>query len=73
MVGVLQQRRRAMRSSRRYGLYRVAIGNYMGQNFGLITLITDSQIQLRELIQDAVATDRAPKTLAAAGSWREVK
>jgi len=26
----------------------------MGQNFGLITTITESQIQLRELIQDAV-------------------
>jgi type IV pilus assembly protein PilP len=26
----------------------------MGQNFGLITGINDSQIQLRELIQDAV-------------------
>jgi len=36
------------------GLYRVGIGNYMGQNFGLITGISDSQIQLRELIQDAV-------------------
>jgi type IV pilus assembly protein PilP len=36
------------------GLYRVKVGNYMGQNFGLITTISDSQIQLRELIQDAV-------------------
>jgi type IV pilus assembly protein PilP len=36
------------------GLYRVGVGNYMGQNFGLITAISDSQIQLRELIQDAV-------------------
>jgi type IV pilus assembly protein PilP len=32
----------------------VKVGNYMGQNFGLITTITESQIQLRELIQDAV-------------------
>ncbi len=35
-------------------LYRVKVGNYLGQNFGVITTITDSQIQLRELIQDAV-------------------
>jgi type IV pilus assembly protein PilP len=35
------------------GLYRVKVGNYMGQNFGLITAISDSQIELRELIQDA--------------------
>jgi type IV pilus assembly protein PilP len=35
-------------------LYRVKVGNYLGQNFGLITTITDSQIRLRELIQDSV-------------------
>ena len=34
-------------------VYRVKVGNYMGQNFGLITGITDTQIQLRELVQDA--------------------
>jgi len=55
MVGVLQQRKASYALVKAdTGLYRVAIGNYMGQNFGLITLITDSQIQLRELIQDAV-------------------
>jgi type IV pilus assembly protein PilP len=37
----------------------VKTGNYMGQNFGLVTGITGSQIQLRELIQDA------------AGDWSE--
>ena len=36
------------------GLYRVKVGQYLGQNFGLVTAITDSQVQLRELIQDAV-------------------
>jgi type IV pilus assembly protein PilP len=35
------------------GLYRVRIGNYMGQNFGVITKISESEITLRELIQDA--------------------
>jgi type IV pilus assembly protein PilP len=55
MVGVLQQRKASYALVKAdTGLYRVAIGNYMGQNFGLITLITDSQIQLRELVQDAV-------------------
>ncbi len=55
MVGVLQQKKASFALVRAdTGLYRVGVGNYMGQNFGLITAITDSQIQLRELIQDAV-------------------
>jgi type IV pilus assembly protein PilP len=35
------------------GLYRVRVGNYLGQNFGVITKITNSEIALRELVQDA--------------------
>lgn len=35
-------------------LYRVRKGNYMGQNFGVITGIDESQISLKELIQDGV-------------------
>jgi type IV pilus assembly protein PilP len=34
-------------------LYRVRKGNYMGQNFGVITGIEDSQIALKELVQDS--------------------
>jgi type IV pilus assembly protein PilP len=34
-------------------VYVVKIGNYMGQNFGIITDITQSEIQLREQVQDA--------------------
>jgi type IV pilus assembly protein PilP len=54
MVGVLQQKNAnfALVKADR-GLYRVKVGNYLGQNFGLITGITESEIQLRELIQDA--------------------
>jgi type IV pilus assembly protein PilP len=33
-------------------LYRVRKGNYMGQNFGLITGIDEAQIKLKELVQD---------------------
>jgi type IV pilus assembly protein PilP len=42
-------------------VYRVKAGNYMGQNFGIITEITDSQIKLKELVQDA------------SGDWNERK
>ncbi len=33
-------------------LYRVKKGNYMGQNFGVVTGVDESQISLKELIQD---------------------
>lgn len=60
MVGVLQQRKASFALVKAdVGLYRVKVGNYIGQNFGLITSITESQIQLRELIQDP------------AGDWTE--
>ena len=60
MVGTLQQ------GSDMYAivraektLYRVKKGNYMGQNFGLITDITDAEIKLKEIVQDS------------AGDWAE--
>lgn len=34
-------------------LYRVRKGNYLGQNFGVVTGIDESQISLKELIQDS--------------------
>ena len=40
-------------------LYRVKKGNYMGQNFGLITDVSDSEIKLKEIVQDS------------AGDWAE--
>ncbi len=40
-------------------VYRVKKGNYLGQNFGLIVDITDSEIKLKEIVQDT------------AGDWAE--
>lgn len=34
-------------------LYQVRNGNYMGQNFGVVTEVSDSEIRLKELVQDA--------------------
>ncbi len=34
-------------------LYQVRLGNYIGQNYGKIVRITESTIQLREIVQDA--------------------
>lgn len=44
-------------------LYRVRKGNYMGQNFGVITSIDDNQIALKELVQDS-GGDWAERTSA---------
>jgi type IV pilus assembly protein PilP len=54
MVGSLQ-RGRAMiglvkASDNR--VFQVRQGNYMGQNFGVITNVTESEISLKELFQD---------------------
>lgn len=40
-------------------IYHVKKGNYAGQNFGLITQITDGEVSLREITQDS------------AGDWSE--
>jgi type IV pilus assembly protein PilP len=34
-------------------LYQVKPGNYLGQNYGRITRITETEVVLRELVQDA--------------------
>ena len=34
-------------------LYQVQVGAYLGQNYGRITKITETAIQLREIAQDA--------------------
>ena len=60
MVGVLRQGRTvaALVMADR-NLYQVKVGNYMGQNFGLISEITDAEITLKEIVQDS------------AGDWAE--
>lgn len=34
-------------------IYQVRVGNYLGQNYGLITAVTESGLVLREIVQDA--------------------
>jgi len=31
----------------------VRVGNYLGQNFGLVTRISETEVQLKEIVQDA--------------------
>jgi type IV pilus assembly protein PilP len=35
-------------------LYQVRPGNYLGQNYGRVTKIAETEITLREIVQDAV-------------------
>ena len=55
MVGTLQQNKAhyALVKSPDNNLFRVKTGNYMGQNFGLITEISESTIKLKEIVQDS--------------------
>ena len=34
-------------------LYQARVGDYLGQNFGRITKISETEITLREVVQDA--------------------
>lgn len=54
MVGTLQ------RPNLRFALlradnviYQVKVGNYIGQNFGLVTRIDENEVTLKEVVQDA--------------------
>lgn len=55
MVGTLQQNKAtyALVKSPDNNLFRVKSGNYLGQNFGLITEISESTIKLKEIVQDS--------------------
>lgn len=54
MVGTLQSRtmRLALVEVDKL-VYQVKIGQYMGQNFGMVTRITDSEVDIKEVVQDA--------------------
>lgn len=42
-------------------VFQAKVGNYIGQNFGMVTKITDTEVELREIVRDA------------AGDWVERK
>jgi type IV pilus assembly protein PilP len=35
-------------------LYQVRLGNYLGQNYGKVTKVDETEVTLREIVQDAV-------------------
>jgi len=61
MVGTLERNKAIFALVRTPGkdIYQVRAGNYMGQDYGVIVGISDTDIKLRELVQDG------------AGDWTE--
>ena len=61
MVGSLQRGKTtyALVRTTEKDVYQIKIGNYMGQNFGVVVDISDGEIKLKELVQDG------------AGDWTE--
>jgi len=61
MVGTLQRGKGtyALVRTTDKDIYQVKVGNYMGQNFGVVIDINDGEIRLKELVQDG------------AGDWTE--
>jgi len=42
-------------------VFQIKVGNYIGQNFGMVTKITETEVELKEIVRDA------------AGEWTERK
>lgn len=54
MVGSLEQGKKRVALVRVNGLlHQVRVGNYLGQNYGRVTQVTESEVVLREIVQDA--------------------
>ena len=56
MVGTLQQNKAtyALVRAPDSTLHKVKAGGYLGQNFGLITEVSESEVKLKEIVQDSV-------------------
>ena len=63
LVGVLSKPDRTIALVRVDGkLHQVRAGNYLGQNFGKITKVEETQITLREIVQDDIGDWVARRT-----------
>jgi type IV pilus assembly protein PilP len=53
MVGVMRNERQPHALIQADNMvYQVRVGNHIGQNFGVITSITDTQVSIKEFVQD---------------------
>lgn len=44
------------------GVQQVKVGNYVGQNYGMVTKITDNEVTLKEIVQDDLSGDWVERT-----------
>jgi len=68
MVGTLQRTEEgtlyALIRDNEGGIHRVTVGDYMGQNYGRVESVTETRIQLREIVGDGdEGWVRRPRTL----------
>lgn len=54
-VGVLEQGKRsvALIAAPDNNVYQVKVGNYMGQNYGVVTHLNKDEVAIKEMVQDA--------------------
>ena len=54
MVGTLERNRvrYALIKTPDHNLYKAKVGNYMGQNFGIVTAVSETVVTLKEVVQD---------------------
>src|SRR5208283_6210401 len=75
MVGTLQRGPAtfALVRTTEKDIYQVKVGNYLGQNFGVVVGITDSEIRLKELVQDGTGdwTERSSTLQLAEADQRQ--
>jgi type IV pilus assembly protein PilP len=55
MVGTLQQGKtvQALVRAPDGNLYRVKQGSYMGQNFGMVVKVSETEVSLKEIVEDS--------------------
>jgi type IV pilus assembly protein PilP len=55
MVGTLQQGKivHGLIKAPDGNLYRIRVGSYMGQNFGMVTNVSETEISLKEIVEDS--------------------
>ena len=75
MVGTLQKGMStyALVRTTEKDIYQVKVGNYMGQNYGVVVGISDSEIKLKELVQDGTGdwTERSSTLQLAEADQRQ--
>lgn len=63
-VGMLSKSKMkfALVSTPENNVQQVKIGNYIGQNFGIVTDITENSVVLKEIVQDEISGDWTERT-----------